>query len=113
MLFRVNKCWVVIAASLFCLAGCQTTASEPLNATAVQAPAANDDEKLSETQGETQKTAAAGEQEICKTKKTTGSRLRKTRVCMTAEEWEYVESEMARGVRDLQDDKSRYTLPNQ
>lgn len=109
-----NRWLVVVAASLFGLAACQTTSSQPLNATAAQAPVAADDEKTAEEPEEVRTASAEdADREICKTKKTTGSRLRKTRVCMTAEEWEYVESEMARGVRDIQDDKGRYSLPMQ
>lgn len=44
----------------------------------------------------------AEEKKICRTERATGSLTRRTRVCMTAEQWREVNSRTMRGVSDMQ-----------
>jgi len=83
------KCSVLAAAILLTAAG--ASGAPPAEAGTSAASASTD------TQAE-----AAAEKKICRTEMTTGSRTRRTRLCLTAAQWRELQDQTFRGVSDLQ-----------
>ncbi|HEY6814565.1 MAG TPA: hypothetical protein VI168_03400 [Croceibacterium sp.] len=46
--------------------------------------------------------ASGKDEQICKTERVTGSRARRTRICMTQDEWDRLRRETKQGIEDIQ-----------